>query len=458
MSSTSVRRPSATQPDGRTPGRAWVPIEGGNSLQVQSSGPSSNRRLSVIEPWHAGIRNSAASERSGWARHSPTEAGVEHKLRDTANGSDLWRADQPSRCPGVRPQQRREPVKPFKILTAVAVLAAASIAPASAADISGAGATFPYPIYAKWADAYKKQTGNGLNYQSIGSGGGIKQITARTVTFGASDMPLKPAELSKAGLVQFPTVMGGDVPVVNIEGVKSGDLEFDGDTLAKIFLGQITSWDDPAIKKLNPNAKLPSQAIAVVHRSDGSGTTFIFTDYLSKVSADWKSKVGANTSVEWPVGIGAKGNEGVANNVAQTGGSIGYVEYAYAKQNNLTSVNMINRDGKSIPPNAASFQAAAASADWEKAEGFYVILTDQPGASTWPIAGATFILVPKQPPDTEAVAEALKFFAWAYANGSQMAEALDYVPMPGSVVTAIKKMWADEIRDSAGKPIFTASN
>ncbi len=349
-------------------------------------------------------------------------------------------------------------MKPFRISTAVAVLAAASIAPASAADISGAGATFPYPIYAKWADAYKKATGNGLNYQSIGSGGGIKQIMNKTVTFGASDMPLKPAELNKAGLVQFPTVMGGDVPVVNIEGVKSGDLEFDGDTLAKIFLGQITSWDDPTIKKLNPNAKLPSQAIAVVHRSDGSGTTFIFTDYLSKVSADWKSKVGANTSVEWPVGIGAKGNEGVANNVAQTGGSIGYVEYAYAKQNNLTSVNMINRDGKSIPPSAASFQAAAASADWEKAEGFYVILTDQPGASTWPIAGATFILVPKQPPDAEAVAEALKFFAWAYANGSQMAEALDYVPMPGSVVTAIKKMWANEIRDSAGKPIFTASN
>ncbi len=349
-------------------------------------------------------------------------------------------------------------MKPFRILTAAAVLAAASIATASAADISGAGATFPYPIYAKWADAYKKATGNGLNYQSIGSGGGIKQIMNKTVTFGASDMPLKPAELNKAGLVQFPTVMGGDVPVVNIEGVKSGDLEFDGDTLAKIFLGQITSWDDPTIKKLNPNAKLPSQAIAVVHRSDGSGTTFIFTDYLSKVSADWKSKVGANTSVEWPVGIGAKGNEGVANNVAQTGGSIGYVEYAYAKQNNLTSVNMINRDGKSIPPSAASFQAAAASADWEKAEGFYVILTDQPGASTWPIAGATFILVPKQPPDTEAVAEALKFFAWAYANGSQMAEALDYVPMPGSVVTAIKKMWANEIRDSAGKPIFTASN
>jgi phosphate transport system substrate-binding protein len=349
-------------------------------------------------------------------------------------------------------------VKPFKILTAAAVLAAASIAPASAADISGAGATFPYPIYAKWADAYKKATDNGLNYQSIGSGGGIKQIMNKTVTFGASDMPLKPAELNKAGLVQFPTVMGGDVPVVNIEGIKSGDLKLDGDTLAKIFLGQITTWDDPAIKKLNPNAKLPSQAIAVVHRSDGSGTTFIFTDYLSKVSAEWKSTVGANTSVEWAVGIGAKGNEGVANNVAQTGGSIGYVEYAYAKQNNLTAVNMINKDGKAVSPNAASFQAAAASADWEKAEGFYVILTDEPGASTWPIAGATFILIHKQPQDPAAAAEALKFFAWAYANGSQMAEALDYVPMPGKVVTAIKKMWANEIKDADGRPIFTASN
>jgi len=349
-------------------------------------------------------------------------------------------------------------VKRFKILTAAAVLATASVATASAADISGAGATFPYPIYAKWADAYRKATGNGLNYQSIGSGGGIKQIMNKTVTFGASDMPLKPGELSKAGLVQFPTVMGGDVPVVNIEGINSGDLKLDGDTLAKIFLGQIISWDDPAIKKLNSNAKLPSQAIAVVHRSDGSGTTFIFTDYLSKVSADWKSTVGANTSVEWPAGIGAKGNEGVANNVARTSGSIGYVEYAYAKQNNLTAVNMMNHDGKVVSPSAASFQAAAASADWEKAEGFYVVLTDEPGASTWPIAGATFILIHKQPHDPAAAAEALKFFAWAYANGRQMAEALDYVPMPASVVAAIKRMWANEIKDSGGKPIFTASN
>ena len=349
-------------------------------------------------------------------------------------------------------------MKPFNILFATAVLAAASIAPASAAAISGAGATFPYPIYAKWADAYKKATGNGLNYQSIGSGGGIKQIKARTVTFGASDMPLKADELAKDALVQFPTVMGGVVPVINLEGVAPGALVLDGPTLTKIFLGEVQTWDDPAIKRLNPQAKLPSDAIVIVHRSDGSGTTFIFTDYLSKVSPDWKSKVGSNTAVEWPAGIGAKGNEGVANNVAQTKGSIGYVEYAYAKQNKLAFTQMVNRDGKAVAPDAAGFQAAAANADWVGTPGFSVILTDEPGAQSWPIAGATFILLPKQPPDAEAAAEALKFFAWAYANGSQMAEALDYVPMPGSVVTAIKKMWANEIKDPGGRPIFTASN
>jgi phosphate transport system substrate-binding protein len=349
-------------------------------------------------------------------------------------------------------------VKPFRILTAAAMLAAASIATASAADISGAGATFPYPIYAKWADAYKKATGNGLNYQSIGSGGGIKQIKAKTVTFGASDMPLKAEELAKDGLVQFPTVMGGVVPVVNLEGIAPGQLVLDGPTLGQIFLGEVKAWDDPAIKKLNPQAKLPSDAIAIVHRSDGSGTTFIFTDYLSKVSPEWKSKVGANTAVEWPAGIGAKGNEGVANNVAQTRGSIGYVEYAYAKPNKLTFTKVINRDGKPIEPDASAFQAAAANADWVGTPGFSVILTDEPGAQSWPIAGATFILIPKQPPDAEAAAEALKFFAWAYANGSQMAEALDYVPVPASVVTAIKKMWATDIKGPTGKPLFTASN
>ena len=278
------------------------------------------------------------------------------------------------------------------------------------------------------------------------------------MTFGATDMPLKPEQLTKDGLIQFPTVIGGDIPVVNLQDIKSGDLKLDGLTLAKIFLGDIKTWNDPAIQKLNPSAKLPSQAIVVVHRSDGSGTTFIWTDYLSKVSADWKSKVGANTSVEWPVGIGAKGNEGVANNVANTKGSIGYVEYAYAKQNKMTTVNMINKDGKAVAPSAKAFQAAAANADWEKSEGFYVILTDEPGPESWPIAGATFILIHKQPQDPAAAAEALKFFAWAYKSGDKMAEDLDYVPMPSKVVTTIQKVWASQIKDAGGKPLFTAAH
>jgi phosphate transport system substrate-binding protein len=345
----------------------------------------------------------------------------------------------------------------LKVLAAAGALAAATTLPAAAADISGAGATFPYPIYAKWADTYKKETGIGLNYQSIGSGGGIKQIQAKTVTFGASDMPLKAADLDKSGLVQFPTVLGGVVPVINIDGIAPGDITLDGATLAKIFLGEVKTWNDPAIQKLNPSAKLPAQAIAVVHRSDGSGTTFIFTDYLSKVSADWKSKVGANTAVEWPVGIGAKGNEGVANNVAQTKGSIGYVEYAYAKQNKLVFTKLINKDGKPVAPTSDAFQAAAASADWTGTPGFGVILTDEPGAASWPISGATFILIHKQPQDPAAAAEALKFFAWGYAKGGKMAEDLDYVPLPGTVVTAIQKVWASEIKDASGKPIFTAS-
>ena len=349
-------------------------------------------------------------------------------------------------------------MKLWKILAAAGALAAVSTMTAAAADISGAGATFPYPIYAKWADAYKKSTGVGLNYQSIGSGGGIKQIEANTVTFGASDMPLTVDALNKGGLVQFPTVMGGVVPVVNIPGVKSGDLVIDGPTLAKIYLGEIKKWDDPAIKKLNPSAKLPSQAIAVVHRSDGSGTTFIFTNYLIKVSADWKSKVGNNTSVEWPVGIGAKGNEGVAQNVANTKGSIGYVESAYAKQNNLTTMKMVNKDGKTVSPTPEAFQAAAANADWAGTPGFYVLLTDQPGAASWPIAGATFILFHKKVQDATAAHEALKFFDWAYANGAKMAQDLDYIPMPAPVVVAIKKLWTNDIKDSGGKPIYALSN
>ncbi len=344
-------------------------------------------------------------------------------------------------------------MKLFRTMSAAGLIAAASLMPATAADISGAGATFPYPIYAKWADAYKKETGVGMNYQSIGSGGGIKQIQAKTVTFGATDAPLGGDELTKSGLVQFPMVMGGIVPVVNLEGVKPGDLVLDGATLAKIFLGEVKSWNDAAITKLNPTAKLPAQAIAVVHRSDGSGTTFNFTDYLAKVSADWKSKVGTNTAVEWPVGIGAKGNEGVANNVAQTKGSIGYVEYAYAKQNKLTFTKMMNKDGKSVAPTIAAFQAAAANADWNSVPGYGVILSNQPGAASWPMTAATFILIHKQPQDPAAAREALKFFAWAYAKGGKMAEELDYVPMPAPVVTAVEKTWAAEIKDASGKPI-----
>src|SRR3954464_10791877 len=276
-----------------------------------------------------------------------------------------------------------------RIALATAALALSSVA-ANAVDISGAGATFPYPVYAKWADAYKKETGTGLNYQSIGSGGGIKQIKAKTVTFGASDAPLPGKELDETGLAQFPMVMGGIVPVVNLDGVKPGELVIDGPTLAKIFLAEITKWDDAAIKKLNPNAKLPSQAIAIVHRSDGSGTTYNFAYYLAEVSADWKSKVGVSTALQWPAGIGAKGNEGVANNVAQTKGSIGYVEYAYAKQNKLTYTKMVNKDGKEILPTSEAFQAAAANAYWKSQPGYGVILANQPGEKSWPMTAATW--------------------------------------------------------------------
>jgi phosphate transport system substrate-binding protein len=342
-------------------------------------------------------------------------------------------------------------------IIAVAGLLAATVLPAAAVEISGAGATFPYPVYAKWADVYKKETGIGLNYQSIGSGGGIKQIEAKTVTFGATDAPLKGEELDKFGLVQFPMVMGGIVAVVNIEGLKPGELVLDGPTLAEIFLGTVKNWDDPAIKKLNRNAKLPSQAIAIIHRSDGSGTTFNFTYYLSEVSADWKSQVGSATSVEWPAGIGAKGNEGVSNNVSQTKGSIGYVEYAYALQNKLVFTKMVNKAGKSVTPTSEAFQAAAANADWDSVPGYGVILANQSGAESWPMTAATFILIPKQPDDAAAATEALKFFAWAYAKGDKMAEELDYVPMPKKVVGEIEKVWADQIKDTSGKPLHTSA-
>ena len=294
----------------------------------------------------------------------------------------------------------------------------------------------------------------GLNYQSIGSGGGIKQIKSKTVTFGASDAPLPGKELDEVGLAQFPMVMGGIVPVLNVEGVAPGELTLDGPTVAKIFLGEIKSWDDPAIKKLNPSAKLPSTPIAVVHRSDGSGTTYNFAYYLSDVSPEWKTKVGFNTSVEWPVGIGAKGNEGVANNVGQTKGSIGYVEYAYALQNKLTYTKMINKSGKTVSPTSASFQAAAANANWKSQPGYGVILANQPGDASWPMTAATWILVYKKPADPAATGEALKFFAWCYKNGGKMAESLDYVPMPANVVADIEASWKGEIKDASGKPVF----
>jgi len=348
----------------------------------------------------------------------------------------------------------------FKGFAGVALLTAATAFGATlarAADISGAGATFPYPIYSKWADAYKKETGNGLNYQSIGSGGGIKQIQNKTVTFGASDAPLKGEDLEKFGLAQFPMVMGAIVPVINVEGIKPGELVLDGPTIAKIFLAEIKSWDDPAIQKLNAGVKLPKQPIVVVHRSDGSGTTYNFVYYLSDVSADWKTKVGVNTSVEWPAGIGAKGNEGVANNVANTKGSIGYVEYAYAKQNKLTHTKMINKDGKVVAPDSGSFQAAAANADWNSKPGYGVVLANQPGEKSWPMTAATWILMYKKPQDPAAATEALKFFAWSFAKGDKMAEELDYVPMPDKVVADIEKTWASEIKDDSGKPLFVAS-
>ena len=341
---------------------------------------------------------------------------------------------------------------------AAAALAAAFAVPAGAADISGAGATFPYPIYAKWADSYKKETGVGMNYQSIGSGGGIKQIKAKTVTFGATDAPLTGKELDESGIAQFPMVMGGIVPVINVEGIKPGEITLDGTTLAKIFLAEIKSWDDPAIAKLNPGAKLPKQAIAIVHRSDGSGTTFNFAYYLAEVSADWKSKVGVSTALQWPAGIGAKGNEGVANNVANTKGAIGYVEYAYAKQNKLTFTKMINKAGKAVLPTAEAFQAAAANADWKSQPGYGVILANQPGDTSWPMTAATWILIYKKPQDAATTAEALKFFAWSFAKGGKAAEELDYVAMPANVVKDIQSSWAADIKDANGKPLYVLSN
>ena len=339
------------------------------------------------------------------------------------------------------------------LATAAFAAALAASAPALAADITGAGATFPYPIYAKWADAYKKATGTGMNYQSIGSGGGIKQITAKTVNFGASDMPMKPEDLEKNGLMQFPAIMGGVVPVYNLKGIKAGEIRFTGELLANIYLGKIKKWNDAAIAGLNPGVKLPDDNITVVHRSDGSGTTFLWTNYLSKVSADWKGTVGEGTSVKWPSGVGGKGNEGVASYVQKINGALGYVEYAYAKQNKLTAGMMRNKAGKFVSPDDNSFKAAAAGAEWTKTPGMGVILTEQPGDGSWPVTGASVILIHKAQDKPAAGREVLKFFEWAFANGQKMADELDYVPMPDPVVKVIQAEWKN-IKDSAGKPVY----
>jgi phosphate transport system substrate-binding protein len=335
-----------------------------------------------------------------------------------------------------------------------ALLAAAAIAvPAWAADITGAGATFPYPIYAKWADAYKKQTGNGMNYQSIGSGGGIKQITAGTVDFGASDMPMKPEDLQKHGLVQFPAIMGGVVPVVKVAGIQPGQLRFTGKLLGDIYLGRVSKWNDPAIVQLNPGVKLPGDPITVVHRSDGSGTTFLWTNYLSKVSAEFKGAVGEGTSVKWPTGVGGKGNEGVASYVQKINGAIGYVEYAYAKQNKLAHGQLQNKAGKFVQPDDDTFKAAAASADWKSVPGMGVVLTEQAGDAAWPITGASFILLHAKQDKPEAGREVLKFFDWSFRNGAKMAADLEYVPMPEAVVKEIQGTWK-QVTDSSGKALF----
>jgi phosphate transport system substrate-binding protein len=340
------------------------------------------------------------------------------------------------------------------VALALAGIAAAG-APLYAGDISGAGATFPYPIYAKWAEAYKAASGIGMNYQSIGSGGGIKQIKARTVNFGASDKPLQAAELDESGLMQFPMIMGGVVPVVNIEGIGAGDLKLSGAVLADIYLGKVAKWNDAAIRGLNPGRSLPDQAITVVHRSDGSGTTFIFTHYLSEVSPEWQEQVGEDASVEWPTGVGGKGNEGVASYASRIKGAIGYVEYAYALQNKLAFCLLQNRAGKFASPSSESFQAAAANADWAHAPGFYLLLTNQPGDGSWPITGASFILMYKVQEKPDVAKAVLSFFDWSYGNGGQMAAELDYVPMPDSVVKLVEQAWASQIKGADGHPVWT---
>jgi len=342
------------------------------------------------------------------------------------------------------------------VKSAIAGVAALAFAGAAfAVDITGAGATFPAPVYNKWAADYNKATQAKVNYQGIGSSGGIKQITAKTVDFGASDMPLKDEELNKDGLIQFPTVIGGVVPVINLKDAKGqaiSGLTLNGQVLGDIYLGKIKKWNDPAIVKLNPKAPLPDQDILVVRRADGSGTSFIFTNYLSKVNAEWKGKVGEGTTVNWPTGTGGKGNEGVAAFVQRLGGAIGYVEYAYAKQNKMTHVNLQNKAGATVQPTAEAFKAAAAGAEWSKS--YYQILTDEPGKDAWPIAGATFILLHKTQAKPEQGAEVMKFFDWAYKGGDDAAKGLDYVPLPDAVKNQIRATWKSSVKDASGKAIY----
>jgi phosphate transport system substrate-binding protein len=353
----------------------------------------------------------------------------------------------------VKPAQRKVSQMNFvqvsKSLALVAGLFGTQMALAQ--DVTGAGATFPAPIYAKWADAYNKVSGARINYQSVGSGAGIRQIKAKTVDFGASDMPLKDDELAKDGLVQFPVVIGGVVPVVNIKGIAPGQIKLTGTVLADIYLGKITKWNDAAITALNPGVPLPDAAIAPVARADGSGTTFIFTNYLSKVSEDWKSKVGEGTTVKWLAGTAGKGNEGVAAFVQRLPNSIGYVEYAYVKQNKMNYVQLKNKDGQWVNPSDDAFKAAAAGADWNKT--FYQITTDQPGKTAWPLTNPTYILMFKSQDKAAQASAALKFFDWAYNNGDKMADDLDYVPLPAAVKDLVRKQWTDQIKDSAGKAV-----
>ncbi|MBK6853114.1 MAG: phosphate ABC transporter substrate-binding protein PstS [Burkholderiales bacterium] len=336
------------------------------------------------------------------------------------------------------------------LLVSAASFGLAAVTTAQAQGVTGAGASFPAPIYAKWADAFHKATGAKVNYQSVGSGAGIKQITAKTVDFGASDMPLKDEELAKQGLLQFPTVIGGVVPVVNIKGITPGQIKLTGAVLGDIYLGKITKWNDAAVTALNPGVPLPDAAIAVVRRADGSGTSFIFTNYLSKVNAEWKAKVGEGASLNWPTGAGGKGNEGVSAFVNRLPNSIGYVEYAYAKQNKMSYVQLKNAAGHYVSPDDTNFKAAAAGADWSKS--YYQVLTEQPGKDAWPLTGATFILMHKAQDKPSQATGSLKFFDWAYSSGDTMAADLDYVPLPDVLKTQIRKLWGD-VKDTSGKPV-----